>query len=139
MVKGNGIYYNRGGEGIYGGICLMVVFCDACGSLMFPSYLMGERVFKCRCGTTKPILEEECDSYKLNTKMEHDSKERVTSVSPLNKWKDDYLRSEVEHFECPKCHCTKAYIKSVQVRKSHKGMTQYLVCLGCDKIIPIES
>ncbi len=45
-------------------------FCDECGSMMLPSILNGEKVFKCKCGAIKPLSDTNSNSYKIKTIIE---------------------------------------------------------------------
>ena len=117
----------------------MVEFCDECGSLMLPSNLDTKKVFRCKCGAVKPFFEEKSCSYKLNVKIEHPIEEELQSTTELREWKEKYFKSEVPDFECPSCNYDKASTKTKQMRRAHKGMTQYLICLNCNKQVIIES
>ena len=117
----------------------MVEFCDECGTIMLPSHLYSKRVFKCRCGASKPFSKEKSHSYKVNVKIEHPIEEEIQSTTDIRGWKEKYFKSEVADFECPNCSHNKALIKAKQMRSAHKGMTQYLICLNCNYQIIIES
>ncbi len=86
----------------------MVEFCDECGGMMLPSKKDGIKVLKCKCGTIKPIAEDQRDSYKLKTKIEHSIREEVTNLSEVMAWKEKNLKSTIKNFKCPTCGYNKA-------------------------------
>ena len=78
-------------------------FCDECGSMMLPTTVNSQKVFKCKCGYTKPLLEENVDSYILKTKIEQPIREEVSNLTEVMKWKEEYLRSSIKGFRCRRC------------------------------------
>ncbi|MFX0136573.1 MAG: transcription factor S, partial [Candidatus Hodarchaeota archaeon] len=81
-------------------------FCDECGSMMLPSNLNGEKVFKCKCGAIKPFSEELTEAYRLTTKIEHSIRNEVTNLVDVMNWKEENLRSTIKNFKCPSCGYT---------------------------------
>jgi len=106
---------------------------------MLPSHLYCKRVFKCKCGVTKPFSKEKSQFYKVNVKIKHPTEEEIQSTTAIRVWKEKHFKSGVADFECPSCNHDKALIETRQMRSAHKGMTHYLVCLNCNKQIIIES
>jgi DNA-directed RNA polymerase subunit M len=117
----------------------MVVFCDECGGMMLPSTINGKKIFKCRCGATKPFSKENSESYKIITKIDHPINEEVISATDILKWKDENLRSSIKDFKCPKCGYNKAQLETRQTRRADEGMTHFIICLKCGKMIKIRS
>lgn len=114
-------------------------FCDECGSMMFPSTIDGEKVFKCKCGGIKPFSEEKSESYKLKTKIEHSIRNEVVNVTEVMKWKDENLKSAIKDFKCRRCGYNKAQLETRQTRSADEGMTHFLICLKCGSMKKIGS
>lgn len=114
-------------------------FCDECGSMMLPSNLNGDKVFKCKCGAIKPLSEENIGAYKLTTKIEHSIRNEVTNLTDVINWKEEYLRSSIKNFKCPSCGYSKAHLETRQTRRADEGMTHFIICLKCGRHIKIGS
>ncbi|MHA1670472.1 MAG: RPA12/RPB9/RPC11 RNA polymerase family protein [Promethearchaeota archaeon] len=114
-------------------------FCDECGSMMFPSTLDGQKVFKCKCGFIKPFQEEKSDSYKISTKIYHPIRNEVTNLTDVMDWKEKNLRSSIKDFRCPVCGYDKAHLETRQTRSADEGMTHFITCLKCGKMKKIGS
>lgn len=117
----------------------MVEFCDECGGMMLPSKKDGFKVLKCKCGATKPFAEDQKDSYKLKTKIEHSIREEVTNLSDIMAWKEKNLKSTIKNFKCPTCGYNKAHLETRQTRSADEGMTHFIICLKCGRHIKIGS
>ena len=117
----------------------MVEFCDECGGMMLPSKVNGKMVFKCKCGAIKPFSEEQKESYKLTTKIEHSVREEVSNLSEVMNWKEKNLRSTIKNFKCPRCGYNKAHLETRQTRRADEGMTHFIICLKCGRHIKIGS
>ena len=120
----------------------MVEFCDECGGMMLPS-TVGEgigkkKVLKCKCGAIKP-LEEENEDYKISTKIEHSTQEEISSTVEIMEWKEENLRSTIKNFRCRRCGYDKAQLETRQTRRADEGMTHFIICLRCGKMIKIGS
>ena len=96
-------------------------FCDECGSMMFPSTVEGEKVFKCKCGALKPLSDEDSESYKITTVIEQPVRNEVTNLSDVMKWKEENLRSSIKNFKCSKCGYDKAHLETRQTRRADAG------------------
>ena len=114
-------------------------FCDECGSMMLPSLLNGEKVFKCKCGAIKPLSDTNANSYKIKTIIEQPIRNEVTNVSDVMKWKEENLRSSIKNFKCSKCGYDKAHLETRQTRRADEGMTHFITCLRCGKMRKIGS
>ena len=114
-------------------------FCDECGGMMLPSKVEGKKVFKCKCGAIKPFSDGKSDSYKINTKIKHPIKEEITSAKDIIEWKEKNLRSSIKNFRCSKCGYNKAHLETRQTRSADEGMTHFIICLKCGKMIKIGS
>lgn len=114
-------------------------FCDECGSMMLPSTVNSQKVFKCKCGFIKPLMEENTDSYKIKTKIEQPIRNEVSNLTDVMKWKDEYLRSSIKDFKCRRCGYDKAHLETRQTRSADEGMTHFITCLKCGKMIKIGS
>jgi len=114
-------------------------FCDECGGMMLPSTIDGKKVFKCKCGATKPFSEELSEDYKLSTKIEHSVREEVTSLVEVMDWKEENLKSSIKNFKCPRCGYDKAHLETRQTRRADEGMTHFITCLKCGKMRKIGS
>ena len=113
-------------------------FCDECGAMMLPSNVNNRKVFKCKCGFTKPILEND-DSYVIKTKIEQPIRNEVTNLTEVMKWKEENLRSSIKDFKCRKCGYDKAHLETRQTRSADEGMTHFIICLKCGKMKKIGS
>ncbi len=114
-------------------------YCDDCGSMMLPSKLNGKKKFKCKCGATKDLTEENAGAYILTTKIEHSIRGEVTNLSEFMVWKEKYLKSSIKDFKCPKCGYNKAHLETRQTRSADEGMTHFIICLKCGKMKKIGS
>jgi DNA-directed RNA polymerase subunit M len=114
-------------------------FCDDCGRMMLPSTIDGKKVFKCKCGAVKPFTNNQSDSYKLKTTIEHSIREEVINVQDVLDWKDENLRSSIKNFKCPSCGYDKAHLETRQTRRADEGMTHFITCLKCGKMKKIGS
>ena len=106
---------------------------------MLPSTVNGKKVFKCKCGATKPITEEKSNSYRIKTKIEHSIREEVSNLTEFMKWKEENLRSSIKNFKCRRCGYDKAHLETRQTRSADEGMTHFITCLKCGKMIKIGS
>ena len=113
-------------------------FCDECGAMMLPSTVNKRKVFKCKCGFTKPLLENG-DSYVIKTKIKQPIRNEVTNLTEVMKWKEENLRSSIKDFKCRKCGYDKAHLETRQTRSADEGMTHFITCLNCGKMIKIGS
>jgi len=119
---------------------IILEFCDECGgSMMLPSTVNGKKVFKCKCGATKPFTEEKANSYRIKTKIEHSIREEVSNLTEFMKWKEENLRSSIKNFKCRRCGYDKAHLETRQTRSADEGMTHFITCLKCGKMIKIGS
>jgi len=119
---------------------IILEFCDECGGgMMLPSTVNGKKVFKCKCGATKPFTEEKSNSYRIKTKIEHSIREEVTNLNEFMKWKEVNLRSSIKNFKCRRCGYDKAHLETRQTRSADEGMTHFITCLKCGKMIKIGS
>ena len=115
-------------------------FCDECeGSMMLPSIVNGKKVFKCKCGATKPFADEKSESYKISTKIQHPIRNEVTNLTNFMDWKEKNLRSSIKNFRCRRCGYDKAHLETRQTRSADEGMTHFITCLKCGKMIKIGS
>ncbi len=114
-------------------------FCDECGSMMLPSNVNGEKVFKCKCGAIKPFSKDKSDAYKVTTKIEHSIRDEVTNLTEVMKWKEKNLKSTIKNFKCPRCGYSKAHLVTRQTRSADEGMTHFIICLKCGRHIKIGS
>lgn len=113
-------------------------FCDECGAMMLPSTVNNRKVFKCKCGYTKPLLEN-TGSYVIKTKIEQPIRNEVTNLTEVMKWKEENLRSSIKDFKCRKCGYDKAHLETRQTRSADEGMTHFITCLKCGKMRKIGS
>jgi DNA-directed RNA polymerase subunit M len=117
-----------------------VKFCPECGALMLPSKDdKGNKVFKCRCGTVVSFSEEESENYKISTRIERDFKDEVVNAKQIIDWKEKNLKSTIKDFKCPNCGYNKASLETRQTRSADEGMTHFIVCLRCGRMIKIGS
>ena len=114
-------------------------FCDECGGLMFPTEIDKKTVFKCKCGHVIPFSEEKSESYTIKKKGKQSLRNEVISASGMIKWKKENLRSAIKDFKCSKCGYTKASLFTSQRRSADEGMTHFIICLKCGKMIKIGS
>ncbi len=114
-------------------------FCDECGSMMLPTKLEGKKVFKCKCGATKPLTEEKSGVYRLSTKIKHAIRNEVINASDFMKWKEEHLKSAIKDYKCPSCGYDKATLQTRQTRSADEGMTHFITCLKCGRNIKIGS
>jgi len=112
-------------------------WCPECGSLMLPSTQDGKKVFKCKCGYVKPFSEEKSEAYKLRQKIKNE--EKPTSTKEILEWKEKNLQSALKNFRCPNCGYDKCSLKTMQTRSADEGMTHFIVCLKCGRMIKIGS
>ncbi|MHA2006043.1 MAG: transcription factor S [Promethearchaeota archaeon] len=108
-------------------------FCNECGSMMLPTKLEGKRMFKCKCGASKPLTEEKSEAYRLNTKIKHPIRNEVTNVSEVINWKEKHLKSTIKDFKCRSCGYNKATLETRQTRSADEGMTHFIICLKCGR------
>ena len=106
---------------------------------MLPSEINGKKVFKCRCGAIKSFTEEKSESYKVNTKIEHSLRNEVVNATEIINWKEENLKSTIKNFKCPRCGYDKAHLETRQTRSADEGMTHFIICLKCGKMIKIGS
>ena len=114
-------------------------FCDECGFMMLPSLVNGEKLFKCKCGATKPLSDKNSNSYKITTRIVQPIRNEVTNLSDVMKWKEENLRSSIKDFKCKKCGYDKAHLETRQTRSADEGMTHFITCLKCGKMKKIGS
>lgn len=114
-------------------------FCDECGGIMLPSNAQGRKVFKCKCGAIKPFSEEQIKNYTISKTIKHSIREEVTNVSEVIDWKEKHLRSTIKDFRCRRCGYDKAHLETRQTRSADEGMTHFITCLKCGKMIKIGS
>ena len=114
-------------------------FCDECGAMMLPSTINSQKVFKCKCGFIKPLLDENSESYILKTKIKQPIREEVSNLTEVMKWKEENLRSSIKNFKCRRCGYDKAHLETRQTRSADEGMTHFITCLKCGKMIKIGS
>ena len=107
--------------------------------MMLPSTVEGEKVFKCKCGALKPFSEEKSKLYKLKTKIEQPIRNEVVNIAEVMKWKEENLKSAIKNFKCLRCGYNKAHLETRQTRSADEGMTHFLICLSCGKMIKIGS
>ncbi len=121
----------------------MVEFCDECGGMMLPSTtgqgIGVKKVLKCKCGAIKPINNDKNESYKLKTTIEHSLNEEVSSTVEITNWKDKNLKTTIKNFRCRRCGYDKAQLETRQTRRADEGMTHFIICLKCGKMIKIGS
>ncbi|MFX0070637.1 MAG: hypothetical protein ACFFAO_06060, partial [Candidatus Hermodarchaeota archaeon] len=110
-----------------------------CGSLMLPSEIDGKKVFNCRCGAIKSFTEEKSESYKVKTKIEHSLRNEIVNATEIINWKEENLKSTIKNFKCPRCGYNKAHLETRQTRSADEGMTHFIICLKCGKMIKIGS
>ena len=118
---------------------LKMEFCDECGGMMLPSNQEGRKVFKCKCGATKPFSNNKSEAYIVSTKIEHSIREEVTNLTEVMEWKEKNLRSSIKDFKCQKCGYDKAHLETRQTRSADEGMTHFITCLRCGKMKKIGS
>ena len=99
--------------------------------MMLPSTVNGKKVFKCKC--------EKANSYRIKTKIEHSIREEVSNLTEFMKWKEENLRSSIKDFKCRRCGYDKAHLETRQTRSADEGMTHFITCLKCGKMIKIGS
>ncbi len=114
-------------------------YCNDCGSMMLPSKLNGKKIFKCKCGATKDLTEENSGAYKLTTKIKHSIRGEVTNLSEFMAWKEKYLKSSIKDFICSRCGYDKVHLETRQTRSADEGMTHFIICLKCGKMKKIGS
>ncbi|MHA1913034.1 MAG: RPA12/RPB9/RPC11 RNA polymerase family protein [Promethearchaeota archaeon] len=114
-------------------------FCDDCGSMMLPSKSEGKKVFKCKCGASKPFSEEKSDAYKVTTKIARSLRSEISNATEIINWKEENLRSSIKDFRCPSCGYDKASLETRQTRSADEGMTHFITCLKCGRHIKIGS
>ena len=71
--------------------------------------------------------------------MEHSVRDELTTASEILKWKEENLKSTIKNFKCPKCGYDKAQLETRQTRSADEGMTHFIICLRCGKMIKIGS
>ncbi|KKN47042.1 hypothetical protein LCGC14_0666900 [marine sediment metagenome] len=99
-------------------------FCDECdGRMMLPTEINGQKVFKCKCGATKPFSNKRSEAYVVTTKIKHPIRNEVTNLTEVTEWKDKNLRSSIKDFKCRKCGYEKAQLETRQTRSADEGMT----------------
>lgn len=114
-------------------------FCPECGSMMLPSTKDGKKIFKCKCGCFLPFSEEESENYKISKKIKRDLKFEVTDAKQIRDWKSKNLKSTIKDFKCPSCGYDKCSLKTMQTRSADEGMTHFIICLNCGRMIKIGS
>ncbi|MBD3197842.1 MAG: transcription factor S [Candidatus Lokiarchaeota archaeon] len=114
-------------------------FCDECGGLMIPSKQDGTKVFKCKCGAMKSFSQEKSEAYRLSTKIERSYKDEIINSKEIMDWKEKNLKSTIKNFRCPSCGYNKASLETRQTRSADEGMTHFIVCLRCSRMIKIGS
>jgi DNA-directed RNA polymerase subunit M len=114
-------------------------FCDKCGCMMFPSDVNGSKVFKCKCGEIKLFSEDKSESYFISKKIEHSYRDEITNTKEILDWKQKNLKSTIKNFKCPRCSYDKAQLETRQTRSADEGMTHFIICLKCGKMIKIGS
>ena len=83
--------------------------------------------------------DEEAESYKISTKIDHSMKDEVVSTTELMAWKNENLQSSIKNFKCSRCGYDKAHLETRQTRSADEGMTHFLVCMKCGKMKKIGS
>ena len=107
--------------------------------MMLPSKLNKKKIFKRKCGASKPLTKEKSGAYKVSTKIEHSVRSEVTNQSEFVVWKEENLRSTIKDFICPQCGYNKAHLETRQTRSADEGMTHFITCLKCGKMKKIGS
>ncbi len=106
---------------------------------MLPSNVNGKRVFKCKCGAIKPLDKEKAETYVISQKITHSVKEEVKNTNEIMKWKEENMESAIKDYHCPACGYDKAQLETRQTRRADEGMTHFIICLRCGKMIKIGS
>lgn len=106
---------------------------------MLPSKKDGKRIFKCKCGAIKDFSEEKKEEYQIKKEVEHSINEEIVSLKQFLDWKNDNLNSTIKNFKCPRCGYDKAHLETKQTRSADEGMTHFITCLKCGKMIKIGS
>lgn len=99
----------------------------------------GNKVFKCKCGMVVSFSEEESENYKISTEIKRNYKDEVVNAKQIIDWKEKNLKSTIKNFKCPKCGYNKASLETRQTRSADEGMTHFIVCLRCGRMIKIGS
>ncbi len=119
-------------------------FCPKCESLLYPRNKAGVKFLTCRnCGFEKlaeGTSDEEKDVYKHTQHIEHTPAERLDAKII----DEEYYRrlapeSALSNFKCPRCGFDRATLQTRQTRSADEGMTHFIICLRCGRMIKIGS
>ncbi|MHA1732083.1 MAG: RPA12/RPB9/RPC11 RNA polymerase family protein [Promethearchaeota archaeon] len=119
-------------------------FCPKCEGLLYPRNKNGKKYLVCRnCGyqrSAKGTPDEEKSIYKHTQTIEHHPSERI-AAKVLDKAYYDALvpESALKNFRCPRCGFDRATLQTRQTRSADEGMTHFIICLKCGKMIKIGS
>ncbi|MDR0901053.1 MAG: transcription factor S [Methanobrevibacter sp.] len=94
-------------------------FCPKCGAMMLPQ---GNE-FKCKCGHTKNLSENEVNQYEVSEKI--DAKDTVIMKG------EDINTLPTTKVTCPKCGHGKAAWWLQQTRSADEAETRFLKCMEC--------
>lgn len=106
---------------------------------MLPTKKNGKRILRCKCGATKEFPADKTKDYQIKKEVEHSLTEEVVSMKQFLEWKNKNLSSTIKNFKCPRCGYTKAHLETKQTRSADEGMTHFITCLKCGKMIKIGS
>jgi len=93
-------------------------FCSKCGSIMMPTKVDGESVFKCSCGNI--------ESGEM--KLKHENKQELKDVEVVEK---DIETLPVIKNKCEKCGNEEAYYWEIQTRSPDEPPTRFYKCKKC--------
>jgi DNA-directed RNA polymerase subunit M len=97
-----------------------MMFCPKCGSMLRPKIVNDKKVLACTCGYV--------DQGKSGTVMLTEKKQNASSVEVVDKEESAY---PVVDEECPKCHNTKAFSWTQQMRAGDEPETHFFKCTKC--------
>ncbi|MFO8020517.1 MAG: RPA12/RPB9/RPC11 RNA polymerase family protein [Promethearchaeia archaeon] len=106
---------------------------------MLPSKRDGKVILKCKCGASRRLAEEKKKDYQIKKEVKHSLTEEVVSMKQFLDWKNKNLSSTIKDFKCPRCGYKKAHLETKQTRSADEGMTHFITCLKCGKMIKIGS
>ncbi|GAB4308938.1 MAG: transcription factor S [Promethearchaeota archaeon] len=120
----------------------VVEFCPECEGMLMTRRKGARKVLVCRCcGFEREVTgNEDREAYVHSEKIEHHPRERLEAKLMNEEYYDRLVPySAVDNFRCPRCGFDRAYLQSRQTRSADEGMTHFIICGKCGKMIKIGS